>query len=233
MTDDAWLRVLEHSTVSTRRKFYRFLRKNEKLEEKRKAKQRAREEERLAKESQLNTDEETSHEPKNTFFFRIRQQSMNRTCYARLAHSMIFGIPLVFDLDFEEHMRTQDCQNLVNQFMLAYAFNKVVQEPFHLVLTGANPQGHILRMLNRTSSSRPLDNFLFTITEQNYLDVYPKDKLVYLSPNAPKSLKRFDPNDVYIIGGLVDKTSKKPFTMAKAKEQNIRMAKLPLDEHLM
>ncbi|XP_041347818.1 tRNA methyltransferase 10 homolog C-like [Gigantopelta aegis] len=234
MTDDTWLRVLEQNSSSARRRLYRFLRRNEKLEEKKKAKQRAREEERLATESQTKDREESPPlEPKNTFFFHIRQTSMNRTYYTRLAHSMLFGIPLVFDLDFEQHMRTQDCQNLVSQFMMAYGFNKVVQEPFHFVLTGANPQGHIMRMLNKGSVERPLDSFLFTVTEQSYLDLYPRNNVVYLTPNAPNVLKSFNPNDVYIIGGLVDKTSKKPFTMAKAKEQNIRMAKFPLDEHLI
>lgn len=45
-------------------------------------------------------------------------------------------------------------------------------------------------------------------------------------------MTEFDPDSVYIIGGIVDKKDSTPLTMAKAKREGIRMAKLPLDKYL-
>ena len=67
---------------------------------------------------------------------------------------------------------------------------------------------------------------------KSYLDLFPKEDLVYLTPNAPDFMTEYDPHKIYIIGGLVDKVVTKPVTMAKAKREGIKMAKLPLDLYM-
>lgn len=55
-------------------------------------------------------------------------------------------------------------------------------------------------------------------------------ELVYLSPDADEEILEFNPETVYIIGGLVDGTINSMQTRNKAKSMNIRSVKLPLDE---
>jgi len=55
-------------------------------------------------------------------------------------------------------------------------------------------------------------------------------ELVYLSPDADEEIFHFDPETVYIIGGLVDGTINSMQTRNKAKSLNIKSARLPLDE---
>lgn len=49
--------------------------------------------------------------------------------------------------------------------------------------------------------------FPLNITSKSYLEIFNKKQLVYLTPNAQTSLKNFDPNLIYIIGGIVDKVT--------------------------
>jgi hypothetical protein len=59
-----------------------------------------------------------------------------------------------------------------------------------------------------------------------------KERLVYLTPHAAAPLMRHNEDDIYIIGGLVDKTYKEPLTYVKAKKEGIRAYRLPIDEHI-
>ena len=45
------------------------------------------------------------------------------------------------------------------------------------------------------------------------LDVFPHDKIVYLTGDAEEELEEFDPEEVYIIGGIVDHNRLKNITI--------------------
>ena len=63
-------------------------------------------------------------------------------------------------------------------------------------------------------------------------DVDPAE-LVYLSPDAPDVLDVLRPSDVYVIGGLVDRTKRGAATCRRrAAALGLRCARLPLPEHL-
>lgn len=57
-----------------------------------------------------------------------------------------------------------------------------------------------------------------------------RKKMVYLSPHTTTVLD-YNPEDIYIIGGLVDKFQV-PISHNKARKELIRSASLPLDQHL-
>lgn len=41
----------------------------------------------------------------------------------------------------------------------------------------------------------------------SYLDLFPKDQLVYLTPHCREVLDTYDHDAIYIVGGMVDKAS--------------------------
>ena len=40
---------------------------------------------------------------------------------------------------------------------------------------------------------------------QNHLDLFPAERMVYLSPDSNNDLQKFNPDDIYVIGGIIDK----------------------------
>lgn len=82
-----------------------------------------------------------------------------------------------------------------------------------------------------------------------------KDRIVYLTPHCREEMTQYDHDAIYIIGGIVDKVNQsfiyiisyiyciilffnslqvnhEPLSLAKAKREGLKMAKLPLDRYL-
>jgi len=68
--------------------------------------------------------------------------------------------------------------------------------------------------------------------EKGYMDVFEKDKLVYLTSDSPNVLEAVTPDKYYIIGAIVDRNRLKGATYNQALEQGIATARLPIDEYL-
>jgi len=45
-------------------------------------------------------------------------------------------------------------------------------------------------------------------------------------------MDKFDPDDVYVVGCIVDKCAEKPLTFARAKEEKIRCVRFPFDHYV-
>lgn len=76
------------------------------------------------------------------------------------------------------------------------------------------------------------DDFPMNVHTKSMTEKFDKEKLVYLTPHCNHDLVEFNHNDIYIIGAMVDKTNNEPLSLAKAKKQGLRMARLPLDRYL-
>jgi tRNA (guanine9-N1)-methyltransferase len=63
-------------------------------------------------------------------------------------------------------------------------------------------------------------------------DLFPKDDIIMLSPDAEEVVESFDQDKVYIIGGVVDRTIKKACTLNCAYAQDIRVLRLPIKEYV-
>ena len=69
------------------------------------------------------------------------------------------------------------------------------------------------------------ENDFMTVNEQEETFHYPKEKIVYLSADAKETLTELKPDELYIIGGIVDRNRYKNLTFDKASRLNIRTAK--------
>lgn len=74
--------------------------------------------------------------------------------------------------------------------------------------------------------------FPLNVHSGSYLDHFPKDNLVYLTPHCKNDLTEYNPDHVYIIGAMVDTMHNEPLSLAKAKKHGLKMARLPLDRYL-
>ncbi|NXD73596.1 TM10B methyltransferase, partial [Eolophus roseicapillus] len=75
--------------------------------------------------------------------------------------------------------------------------------------------------------------FQMDTTQESYLDLFPLDAIVYLTPDSENVLEDIDPNKVYILGGLVDESIHKKLTLQRAREQSLQTARLPIREYMV
>ncbi|RXG51167.1 Mitochondrial ribonuclease P protein 1-like protein [Armadillidium vulgare] len=152
---------------------------------------------------------------KNSMFIKARKSDITAMYNNRLANAMEFNQPLVIDLDFYDHMKRKEIYSLANQLKLCIVNNRARLEPFNLM------------MCNCLTTV----TFQWNITSKSYLDLFPKEKLIYLTPDARQEMQTFNSDAVYIIGGILDEGRTSPLSLAKAKRENIRTEKLPLDKY--
>ena len=171
----------------------------------------------------------------NTLFSKILRNSVNRYYSHRLRRAALFGTKLVIDLDYDNYMKLSECRQLARQIHLLYNWNRYkATEPFDLHFTNCDPNKPTLEAIHKQlpNSQKP-GLFLADFHQKSYTDLFPKEKLVYLSPHSEVTLKEFNCDDIHIIGGIIDKSYHQPLSFIKAKKDGIRCAKLPIDDHII
>lgn len=137
---------------------------------------------------------------------------------------------VAIDLDFDELMIDKDIGKLAKQLLWVYTYNRKADSPLQLHYTGLKEKSRLRESLERNDGYR---NWDVHFHEQSYMDVFPKDNIVYLTSDSDDILTEMDKNDVYIIGGLVDHNHHKGLALRRAEEKGLRTARLPLSEHIL
>ncbi|XP_059618848.1 tRNA methyltransferase 10 homolog A [Phlebotomus argentipes] len=139
-------------------------------------------------------------------------------------------ISVAVDLDFDDLMIDKDICKCVKQLLRIYTVNRRSQTPIPLFFTGIREDGRIHKTLERNDGYQ---NWDVTISHQSFLDLFERDKIVYLSSDSDHVLESLEDNHVYIIGGLVDHNSQKGLCLKIAEEKGLRHARLPLNENVV
>lgn len=230
---ERWKYVLEFCKSRHKRaKQYKYWAERDWQIKKKKKKQIERQRIHMEREKHFEkSKEEGTFIPRPRIMLRLLDATMNTACYHNLAHSMTHGIPLVFDFGFDDKMGHKELKHVAKQVLYCHGWNKYERDPFHMHWCSCPDDGWIMKHV-RDSVRMNVEELPITTTEKSYMELFPQKDLVYLSPHAPTTLREFNPDDVYIIGGLVDMSSQGPLSYARAKQQRIRSAKLPLDQFL-
>lgn len=127
-------------------------------------------------------------------------------------------------------MNHRENKETAKQLSFCFGKNRTHREPFELHFCGLNQRTNLWNDLQSripTLTKKPLP---IQIHFEDICDVFPKEKLVILTPDSPNILDVYNPDDHYVINGLVDRGDKLPLSMAKAKKFDIRTARLPLEQ---
>ncbi|XP_028028227.1 mitochondrial ribonuclease P protein 1 homolog [Bombyx mandarina] len=235
MNTTQWKHLLDLSSRNQRTNYLTFLWKNEKSRENQKIKKETR-----RKQFADGVPDQEKEYPDDllygiryqSLFLRIRDQSINNFDNYRALLAMMHSQSLVIDCSYEEHMVWRETLNAAKQMTLVFGDNRLHKEPFNIHLCNVNNDSEFLKQLKKNIPCMEEPWFPMNIHTESYLDIFPREKLVYLTPHCRNELTRFDPDAIYIIGCMVDKTNNEPISLAKAKKDNITMAKLPLDRYL-
>ncbi|XP_041793323.1 tRNA methyltransferase 10 homolog C-like [Chelmon rostratus] len=240
ITDEEVQTLSGLTAKSSMKKYLKHLALRERHKEVRKEKKQKKKEEREASMNQnkakdSNAEEgndQRERELKNTFLLQFWNRSVDTQHAWRSAQAMVFGQPLVFDMSYESNMVRQEVENTVRQLVEAEGWNRRATDPFHLHFCNLQPKGAYMQQLLKRYGAEAWDNLLVTSTDHQHVDVFPREKLVYLTADSRNVLHTFDHSKVYIIGALVDRSIQSGLSLANAKRLNLATARLPLDEFL-
>ncbi|XP_029978450.1 tRNA methyltransferase 10 homolog C [Sphaeramia orbicularis] len=237
ITDEQLQHLAELTTKSARKKHLKYLALKEGYKKARKEKQQQKKAEKQAMLEQRRRDaEEGDGEEgiiwKNTLFLQFWSRTLDKLLGWRTAQAMIFGQPLIFDLSYEANMSKREIENTVSQLMEVEGWNRRATEPYHLHFCNLQPDSYYKQELLKRYGAETWDRLLITSTEKQHVDLFPRERLVYLTADSPNVLRTYDHSKVYIIGGLVDRSIQSGLSLANAKRLKLATARLPLDEFL-
>lgn len=118
---------------------------------------------------------------------------------------MMFGQPIVIDCSYDRYMTIKEASNTALQLSYVFSNNRLHVSPFNLYFCNAYKESTVMSKFNKMIPTLYNDEFPVNISEKSYLDIFPKEKLVYLTPHCREELRTYNHDDVYIIGELVGK----------------------------
>lgn len=95
---------------------------------------------------------------------------------------------------------------VIKQILRVYTENRRSEAPMQLHLTSFEG-----RCKEEMAKHNGYENWDLHIHADDYLKVFPKEKLLYLSSESDNIINDLEEDKVYIIGGLVDHNSHKVF----------------------
>ncbi|NXA59876.1 TM10C methyltransferase, partial [Mohoua ochrocephala] len=217
---------MECPSKSAKKKYLKYLHLKELHKKNDKRKMREKRERRL--EDQASKTDET----KKNSFLCMWSSTMDKAYNWRAAQSMIFGQPLVFDMSYEKEMSLREVTNTVRQIVLSESCNRRSADPFHIHFCNFKDDSLYHREFVK-QYREAWGRLLVTVTDQCYTELFPKDKLIYLTADSPKVMKTFDHDKIYIVGSMVDKSIKTGVSLARAKRLGLETAALPLEKYLL
>ena len=143
----------------------------------------------------------------NFMLRRITDNTMNKMWNWNAHKASIFGNKLVFDLDYENFMSPLEIKSCAKQLMESFAINRMHDFPFEITFCNIKNKSMLFKRLITNIPTLLDDDFPINVRSESYLDLFDNSKLVYLSPDAPNMLEKYNPDEIYIIGAYVDKVT--------------------------
>lgn len=175
----------------------------------------------------------TNYPGKDTYLKRVNNTEIRRFHRSKVLTSILTDEPsVVFDFRFTSmHTRIEHIKSLYRQYINILSANRTSEFPFQIHFCNYDPK---TEFHERYGKFLEYDSNLIFETQKNYLDIFPKNKLVYLSRDAKFKMTRYDPDKVYIIGSIIDVGDDrfKYCSYSQAKKDGIKCERLPIDDHV-
>ena len=163
-----------------------------------------------------------SHEEK--IAFSANKKRLKQIKLENAVNAMNSSVRVCIDLSFNEVNSAREQRSLVKQCALSYA---AVRNSTHgIALHISSMEGNILTALKEQG----VEQWHIRRHTDSAFDVFDRDHIVMLSPDADEILQEFDSDKVYVIGGIVDRTVRNNLTLDKAYAENVSVKRLPVKE---
>ncbi|XP_052819999.1 tRNA methyltransferase 10 homolog C-like [Mya arenaria] len=171
-------------------------------------------------------EREKNLSPKELQLFYFLPSLMREKCikhWSRL-RCLKSNIPLILDFNYPDSS-DREKKATIRQLNEVLAVNYAHPQPCHLHMTSVMDNDSLKEFLEVTG-----DTLCGTVHEKPFWEVFPKDKLVYLTQDGPR-LKSYTGDEIFIVGGLVEIGRSSPESYLKAKKLGIRCASLPFTDY--
>lgn len=138
----------------------------------------------------------------------------------------------VIDMDFDNLMEEKEIKSMCSQIRRCYSLNRSASKYVQLHLTQLHDKCRA-KFESANMEHKQWDSKYVTFEEnREYIDMFAKGELVYLTADSPNVVDTLDPSKVYVIGGLVDKNRYPRLTLDKADKQGVSHAQLPIGQYV-
>ncbi|SOS79228.1 tRNA m(1)G methyltransferase, putative [Plasmodium sp. gorilla clade G1] len=138
------------------------------------------------------------------------------------------GYKICFNCSFQNLMEEKEISSLAKQIFLSYHYMLKKKVPVQFHFTHMNDNDDISSTLKKYS----FDKWMVHIHKDDYWNIFNKDKIVVLSPDASEELEEIKKDEVYIISALVDRSVSKNLSFYQASLHGLKTRKLPLEKYI-
>lgn len=96
---------------------------------------------------------------------------------------------------------------MARQIGRCYSSNRRSEKPVRFCLTNWSTESRLAAQCRRVNAG--FDSFPIVFQSETVDEIFPQERLVYLSPNGEELLTEIDDKKAYVIGGLVDESVRK------------------------
>lgn len=161
-------------------------------------------------------------------FLRMSRQSVRRHQDRRLFRAKLMSQKFIIDCSFNQDLSFYGQRKVAKQMTDCLIANRSNSSPFDLHFCNFDATGetatHLAKVIPSISSpTSPLD-----LHKECFTELFPKDRLVYLTPDGETELTEYSSQDIFVVGSISSLHESRQTVLARAKESGIRMARLPL-----
>uniref|UniRef100_A0A0K0FNL8 RNA (guanine-9-)-methyltransferase domain-containing protein 1 n=1 Tax=Strongyloides venezuelensis TaxID=75913 RepID=A0A0K0FNL8_STRVS len=229
ISDEEWSLLLECSNVKQTLDQIKFLRKNELLKNKAKEK----------KEVEKIIDDKNSELPLKSMLLspsKIPKYKIQVAAKNYATSLILNDTPkVVVDCRYIPHLSIR-AQNLTMcQLRYIISDNRNRRVPWPICLANFDESLYNKKLMNHLELMN-VKNALEERTSKNYTQLYDPSKIIYLSPDGEEELERIEGDEIFVIGGIVDRVVEhnipKKASLEAAMEDKVKCVKLPLDKYV-
>ncbi|KAH7817711.1 putative tRNA methyltransferase 10 [Monocercomonoides exilis] len=201
--------------------------------ERRAAIQKERREEKMNLRKKLREERRSNMTPEELEI--LKQRTLEKCAKRKEARALFLSkrkiiptgtLTVALDLSYADMQTEQELASLRSQINFCYGTNKRADKPLQLHLTSF--KGNIEEYIEKLTG---FQTWNILKHKESFIDVFDKDKIVYLTSDSPNEIVQFDPNEVYIIGGMVDHNRLKGRTFADSTTYGIKTGSLPIKKY--
>jgi len=147
---------------------------------------------------------------------------------ATLNHAFEFGRPrVVLNCSFTESMAEREVVSLAKQIQMTYTYIRNSGSKVQLHLTSYGTTNKVARSLE----AQGMKSWKTHTHEKTFWDLFQSeaDRVVVLTPDAEEDLEEVSEDEIYVIGGIVDRSVNKLQSLQQAESMGApRCRKLPI-----